>query len=276
MNKEQLFANIKAKKSFLCVGLDADLNKMPRHLMRTDDPVFEFNKALIDATAPFAVAYKPNLAFYESLGYAGLMSFEKTVRYLRATYPDQFIIADAKRGDIGNTAKMYARSFFEHYEVDAITVAPYMGSDSVEPFLDYADRWTVLLALTSNPGSRDFQMITDKKGCRVFEDVLMESQRWKNADRLMYVAGATRGALLADVRRLVPQSFLLVPGVGSQGGSLEEVCQYAMTDFCGLLVNASRSIIYASTEEDFDVAAQVEARNLAEQMAEQLKNKHII
>lgn len=276
MDKQQLIDNIKRKKSFLCVGLDVDLNKIPRQLMASDDPVFEFNKAIIDATADYCVAYKPNLAFYESLGYNGLLAFEKTVRYLRAMYPDQFIIADAKRGDIGNTAKMYARSFFEHYEVDAITVAPYMGRDSVEPFLTYPDRWTILLALTSNPGSNDFQMITDRKGCRLFEDVIIESQKWANADRLMYVAGATRGALLADVRKLAPRSFLLIPGVGSQGGNLEEVAEYAMNDECGILVNASRSIIYASTDSDFDIAAGVEARNLAEQMQHLLRNRGII
>lgn len=276
MDKDRLFENIKRKKTFLCVGLDVDLNKIPKHLLNTEDPIFEFNKAIIDATARFCIAYKPNLAFYESLGFNGMIAFEKTIRYIKATFPDQFIIADAKRGDIGNTAKMYARSFFEHYDVDAITVAPYMGRDSVEPFLDYPDKWTVLLALTSNPGSKDFQMILDRHGCRIFEDVVMESRKWGNAERLMYVAGATRGELLADVRRLVPQSFLLVPGVGSQGGSLKEVCDYAMTDFCGLIVNASRSIIYASDGEDFDVAAAVEARILAEAMAEELKKNGIV
>lgn len=276
MTKDELIKNIRAKGSFLCVGLDVDLNKLPKHLLAEEDPVFAFNKAIIDATAPHCVAYKPNLAFYESLGYMGTVAFEKTVRYLQTTYPDQFIIADAKRGDIGNTAKMYARSFFEHYGVDAITVAPYMGRDSVEPFTAYEGKWTVLLALTSNPGSEDFQMITDKKGCRIFEDVLLKSQKWANSERLMYVAGATQGKLLADVRRLVPKSFLLVPGVGSQGGSLEDVCTYAMTDECGLLVNASRSIIYASNGEDFDVAAKIEARNLELEMAAQLKRHNVI
>lgn len=271
MTKQQLIENIKAKQSFLCVGLDVDLNKIPRHLLQTEDPVFEFNKAIIDATAQYCVAFKPNLAFYESLGYNGLISFEKTVRYIKTTYPDQFLIADAKRGDIGNTAKMYARAFFQHYDVDAITIAPYMGSDSVEPFLEFNDKFTVLLALTSNPGSRDFQMITDRKGCRIFEDVIMQSRQWKNSDNLMYVAGATQGNLLADVRRLAPKSFLLIPGVGSQGGSLEEVCKYAMNDEIGILVNASRSIIYASSDTDFDVAAAVEAKTLAQQMADVLK-----
>lgn len=271
MNKKQLIENIRRKRSFLCVGLDVDLNKIPKSLLKAEDPVFEFNKMIIDATQQYCVAYKPNLAFYESLGYMGLVAFEKTVRYIRATYPDQFIIADAKRGDIGNTARMYARTFFEHYDVDAITVAPYMGRDSVEPFTAYENKWTIVLALTSNPGSADFQMITDKKGNRLFEDVLMQSHRWKDSDRLMYVAGATRGPLLADVRRLVPNSFLLIPGVGSQGGSLEEVCRFAMTPECGILVNASRSIIYASSADDFDVVAGIEARNLAEEMAVALK-----
>lgn len=276
MNKQQLVDNIKRKRSYLCVGLDADLNKLPRHLLATDDPVFNFNKAIVDATAQYCVAYKPNLAFYESLGYQGLISFEKTVRYIRQVYPDQFIIADAKRGDIGNTAKMYARSFFEHYEVDAVTIAPYMGRDSVEPFLEYENKWGVLLALTSNKGSEDFQMLKDKKGNRIFEDVLMESQKWKNASNLMYVAGATQGRLLGDVRRLVPNSFLLIPGVGAQGGDLEEVSDVTLTPDAGILVNASRSIIYASGGEDFDVAAAVEAKILKEQMEELLKKKHII
>lgn len=272
MKKTDLIKNIFSKKTFLCVGLDVDLNKIPRHLLQEEDPIFKFNKAIIDATAPYCVAYKPNLAFYESLGYTGMISFEKTVRYIKSTYPDHMIIADAKRGDIGNTAKMYARSFFEHYDVDAVTVAPYMGRDSVEPFLEYKDKWTIVLALTSNAGSKDFQMITDKKGCRVFEDVIMESLKWPNSEQLMFVAGATRGQLLSDVRRLAPKNFLLVPGVGSQGGSLEEVARYAMNDECGLLVNSSRAIIYASNNVDFDVAASVEARNIAEQMSHLLKN----
>lgn len=271
-----LFENIKKKKSFLCVGLDVDITKIPRHLLSADDPVFEFNKAIIDATAPYCVAYKPNLAFYESLGYKGIAAFEKTVKYIKENYPDQFIIADAKRGDIGNTARMYARAFFEQYDVDAITVAPYMGRDSVEPFLEFRGKYTVLLALTSNPGSKDFQMITDRKGCRLFEDVLMESQKWKNSENLMYVAGATQGELLADVRRLVPNSFLLIPGVGAQGGSLEEVCRYALNENVGILVNASRSIIYAGSDIDFSKAAAKEAQNLASQMAEVLKNSNII
>lgn len=276
MNKKQLIENIKNKRSFLCVGLDVDLNKIPKHLFASEDPIFEFNKAIIDATAPFCVAFKPNLAFYESLGYNGLVAFEKTLRYIKSAYPDQFIIADAKRGDIGNTAKMYARSFFEHYDVDAITVAPYMGRDSVEPFLEYAGKWTILLALTSNPGSEDFQMIKDSKGCRIFEDVILKSRQWKNSDSLMYVAGATRGSLLADVRRLIPDSFLLIPGVGSQGGNLEEVCTHTLTPDVGILINASRSIIYASNDTDFDVAAAVEAKILAQQMGEILTTRHII
>lgn len=276
MTKQEIIEQIKKKQTFLCVGLDVDLNKIPRHLLADEDPVFAFNKAIIDATADYCVAYKPNLAFYECLGYNGLLAFEKTVRYLRSQYPQHLIIADAKRGDIGNTAKMYARSFFQYYDVDAITVAPYMGSDSVEPFTEYEGKWTVVLALTSNKGSRDFQMITDNKGCRIFEDVLVKSRTWTHPERLMYVAGATQGKLLADVRRLVPDSFLLIPGVGAQGGSLDEVCKYAMTGECGLLVNASRAVIYASNGEDFDVAASVEARNLAESMSIQLKEHGVI
>lgn len=276
MTKQDIINQIKEKQTFLCVGLDVDLNKIPRHLLADEDPVFAFNKAIIDATAQYCVAYKPNLAFYECLGYNGLVAFEKTVRYIRSTYPHHLIIADAKRGDIGNTARMYARSFFQYYDVDAITVAPYMGADSVEPFTEYDGKWTIVLALTSNKGSEDFQMIVDKKGCRLFEDVLLKSKTWSNSERLMYVAGATQGELLADVRRLVPDSFLLIPGVGSQGGSLDDVCRYAMNGECGILVNASRSIIFASNGEDFDVAAAIEARNLAQSMSLQLKAHNII
>ena len=230
MKRLELLENIRAKRSFLCVGLDPDINKIPKHLLSEPSPIFAFNKAIIDATAPYAVAYKPNLAFYESLGIEGLRAFEMTVEYLRANYPDQFIIADAKRGDIGNTARMYAASFFEHVGVDAVTVAPYMGEDSVKPFLEYEDKWTVLLALTSNKGSQDFQMIEDKNGARVFERVVRRSGRWGSPINLMYVVGATRGELIADMRRAAPRNFFLVPGVGAQGGSLEEVAQYGMID----------------------------------------------
>lgn len=276
MKRNELVQNIKNKKSFLCVGLDPDINKIPEHLLKTDNPIFEFNKAIIDSTAPYAVAFKPNLAFYESLGVEGYKAFEDTVRYIKENYLDQFIIADAKRGDIGNTSKMYARSFFEHMDVDALTVAPYMGEDSVTPFLDYDGRWVVLLALTSNKGSQDFQMIEDKNGHKVFERVIKRSQRWGTPVNLMYVVGATQGELFKDVRAIAPRHFLLVPGVGAQGGSLEEVAQYGMNDECGLLVNSSRGIIYASKGEDFAEAAAKEAKKLADQMAGLLEKYAVI
>lgn len=267
MNKQQLIENIRRKGSFLCVGLDTDLKKIPTCLLDEDDPIFAFNKAIIDATAPYCVAYKPNLAFYECFGLKGWSAFEKTVAYLRKNYPDQFVIADAKRGDIGNTSAMYARSFFEEMDLDALTVAPYMGEDSVTPFLGYEDKWVVLLALTSNKGSQDFQLTEDKEGLRLFEKVLTTSQKWADSERMMYVVGATRGRLFEDVRRLAPKHFLLVPGVGAQGGSLEEVCRYGMTPECGLLVNSSRGIIYADTSEQFAAAAAEQACALAVQMA---------
>ncbi len=276
MKRLELLENIRAKRSFLCVGLDPDINKIPKHLLSEPSPIFAFNKAIIDATASYAVAYKPNLAFYESLGIEGWRAFEMTVEYLRANYPDQFIIADAKRGDIGNTARMYAASFFEHVGVDAVTVAPYMGEDSVKPFLEYEDKWTVLLALTSNKGSQDFQMIEDKNGARVFERVVRRSGRWGSPINLMYVVGATRGELIADMRRAAPRNFFLVPGVGAQGGSLEEVAQYGMIDECGLLVNSSRGIIYASAGDDFAEAAAREAKKLALQMAGLLEQHGVI
>lgn len=270
MKRNELVENIRKKKSFLCVGLDPDIKKLPEHLLRTDDPIFNFNKAIIDATAPYTVAYKPNIAFYECEGVQGWVAFEKTVKYIRENYPDVFIIADAKRGDIGNTAKMYARTFFEQIGVDAVTVAPYMGEDSVSPFLEYEGKWTILLALTSNKGSQDFQMIEDKNGHRIFERVIKRSLRWGSPVNLMYVVGATQGQLLSDVREVAPRSFLLVPGVGAQGGSLEEVAKYGMIDECGLLVNSSRGIIYASKGEDFAEAAGEAAKELAAQMAELL------
>lgn len=276
MKRLELLENIRAKRSFLCVGLDPDINKIPKHLLSEPSPIFAFNKAIIDATAPYAVAYKPNLAFYESLGIEGWRAFEMTVEYLRANYPDLFIIADAKRGDIGNTARMYAASFFEHVGVDAVTVAPYMGEDSVKPFLEYEGKWTVLLALTSNKGSQDFQMIEDKNGARVFERVVRRSGRWGSPINLMYVVGATRGELIADMRRAAPRNFFLVPGVGAQGGSLEEVAQYGMIDECGLLVNSSRGIIYASAGDDFAEAAAREAKKLALQMAGLLEQHGVI
>ena len=271
MNKQQLVAQIKAKRSFLCVGLDTDLKKIPEHLLGEDDPIFAFNKAIIDATAPYCVAYKPNLAFYECFGLKGWQAFEKTIAYLRRHYPEQFIIADAKRGDIGNTSAMYARSFFEEMDVDALTVAPYMGEDSVTPFLGYADKWVVLLALTSNAGSADFQLTRNTDGLALFEQVLTRSQAWADDSRMMYVVGATQGERFADVRKLVPNHFLLVPGVGAQGGSLEEVCRYGMNADCGLLVKSSRGIIYASKGEDFATVAAAKAAELRDQMDALLK-----
>lgn len=268
MKRTELVENIRRKGSFLCVGLDPDPAKMPASLAaKGADGVLEFNKAIVDATAPYAVAYKPNLAFYETMGPAGLRVFEETVAYIREKYPDQFVIADAKRGDIGNTARMYARAFFERAGVDAVTVAPYMGEDSVKPFLEFPDKWAVVLALTSNKGSEDFQMIPDVNHARVFERVVKRSQKWGTPINMMFVVGATRGELIADVRRLAPRSFFLVPGVGAQGGSLDEVVKYGMIDEVGLLVNSSRGIIHASSGEDYAERAAESARALRDQMA---------
>lgn len=271
MNKQQLFENIKRKKSFLCVGLDTDIKKIPEHLLKEEDPIFAFNKAIIDATAPYCIAYKPNLAFYESMGVKGWISFEKTIQYLKQNYPDQFIIADAKRGDIGNTSAMYARTFFDELDIDSVTVAPYMGEDSVTPFLTYPNKWVILLALTSNKGSHDFQLMEDTQSERLFEKVLKTSQNWGNEENMMYVVGATQGSMFQDIRKLVPNHFLLVPGIGAQGGSLEEVCHYGMNATCGLIVNSSRAIIYADKTENFAQVAAVEAEKVQKQMAEQLK-----
>lgn len=266
MTKQQLFAQIQKKRSFLCVGLDTDITKIPEHLLEKEDPIYAFNKEIIDKTASYCVAYKPNLAFYESQGLTGWLAFEKTVAYIRQRYPDQFIIADAKRGDIGNTSEMYASTFFDTARVDAVTVAPYMGEDSVTPFLKYNGKWVILLALTSNKGSQDFQLLQDQNGERLFEKVLRQSQAWASAEQMMYVVGATQGKLFEDVRKIVPDHFLLVPGVGAQGGSLEEVCRYGMNNRCGLLVNSSRNIIYAGSDENFASAAASEARKLQQEM----------
>lgn len=271
MNRKELFEQIKKKQSFLCVGLDVDLKKVPEHLLKEEDPIFAFNKAIIDATAPYCVAYKPNLAFYEAFGVKGLMAFEKTVNYLKENYPEQFIIADAKRGDIGNTSKMYARTFFGEYDVDALTVAPYMGEDSVTPFLDgYDNKWVILLALTSNKGSFDFQLTEDKDGERLFEKVIRKSQEWGNDENMMYVVGATRGEMFTDIRKAAPNAFLLVPGVGAQGGSLQDVCKYGIIKDCGLLVNSSRGIIYADNTENFAKVAGQKAKELQAEMALEL------
>ena len=276
MTKEQIFEHIRRKQSFLCVGLDADIRKLPACLLQEEDPIFSFNKTIIDATAPYCVAYKPNLAFYESMGVRGWVAFEKTVAYLRQHHPDQFIIADAKRGDIGNTSAMYARTFFEEADLDAVTVAPYMGEDSVTPFLTYEDKWVVLLALTSNKGSHDFQLMTDEQGERLFEKVLRKSLEWAGSDRMMYVVGATQGRAFEDIRRIVPDHFLLVPGVGAQGGSLEEVCRYGMNAQCGLLVNSSRAIIYADSTENFAQVAGQKAREVQLQMAAELAARNLV
>ena len=270
MTRKELIQNIRDKRSFLCVGLDTDLRKVPQCILGEEDPIFAFNKAIIDATAPYCVAYKPNLAFYEAEGVKGLAAFEKTVQYLKERYPDQMIIADAKRGDIGNTSQMYARTFFETYGVDALTVAPYMGEDSVTPFIGREGQWVIVLALTSNKGSLDFQLTEDKEGERLFEKVIRKSQQWGTPENMMYVVGATRGELFTDIRRVAPESFLLVPGVGAQGGSLEEVCRYGMTGDCGLIVNSSRAIIYADATENFARVAAEKAREVQQQMNEQL------
>ena len=272
MTRKELVHQIFEKQSFLCVGLDTDIKKMPQHLLAEDDPIFAFNKAIIDATAPYCVSYKPNLAFYEAFGLKGMIAFEKTIKYLNQNYPNHFIIADAKRGDIGNTSAMYARTFFEEYNLDALTVAPYMGEDSVTPFLGYNDKWVILLALTSNKGSHDFQLMQDANGERLFEKVIRTSQQWGTDENMMYVVGATQGQMFEDIRKVAPTHFLLVPGVGAQGGSLQEVCRYGMTKDCGLLVNSSRGIIYASNGEDFAKVAAAKARELQQQMAEELSN----
>lgn len=276
MTREELFENIKRKKSFLCVGLDTDVNKIPEFLFNEKDnldPIFDFNKVIIDATADMCVAYKPNLAFYESLGLQGWDVLERTVEYIRTNYPDQFIIADAKRGDIGNTSAMYARTFFGAMDFDSVTVAPYMGEDSVSPFLTYENKWVTLLALTSNKGAFDFQFMKDaESGETLYQKVLKTSLNWGNADNMMYVVGATKAEMLSDIRQIIPDHFLLVPGVGAQGGSLAEVVKHGMNSQCGLLVNSSRAIIYASDGEDFAEAARAAAKKVQEEMAGYLEN----
>jgi orotidine-5'-phosphate decarboxylase len=277
MNQQQLFEQIKKKRSFLCVGLDTDILIVPKHLLDTSDPIFVFNKEIIDATAEFAVAYKPNLAFYESLGAKGWESLEKTVHYVRDKYPDLFLIADAKRGDIGNTSNLYARAFFEKMDFDAVTVAPYMGEDSVKPFMTYLDKWVILLALTSNKGASDFQYLKDEQtGDQLFESVLKTSQNWGTPENMMYVVGATKAEKLKEIRQIVPDHFLLVPGVGAQGGSLQEVAKNGMNSKCGLLVNSSRGIIYASNGEDFAEKAGEAAKEVQQEMEELLKEAGLL
>lgn len=272
MTTQQLYEQIQQKKSFLCVGLDVDLNKIPQHLLATEDPIFEFNKALIDATHDLCVSYKPNTAFYEAYGIKGWQSLEKTINYINEKCPEIFTIADAKRGDIGNTSSMYAKAFFEDLAFDSVTVAPYMGKDSVEPFLAFDNKHTILLALTSNEGAFDFQTQT-VEGKELYKTVLETSTEWKNAHNLMYVVGATKAEYLTGIREIVPNAFLLVPGVGAQGGSLEEVCKYGMNNHVGLLINSSRGIIYASKGEDFAEAARAEALKLQQQMQHILAEK---
>lgn len=266
MNKQKLIEQIRRKKSFLCIGLDVDKTKLPQHLLQEADPIFQFNKALIDATHHLAVAYKPNTAFYEAYGLEGWKSLERTINYLNENYPEVFTIADAKRGDIGNTSSRYAEAFFEDLAFDSVTVAPYMGSDSIEPFLAFKDKFAIMLALTSNKGGLDFQVGTDQQGEALYEKVLRTSLGWSNSDRLMYVVGATRPEYFEKIRRIVPNHFLLVPGVGAQGGSLSDVCQYGLNSEVGLLVNSSRGIIYASSGKDFAEKAAEKASELQEEM----------
>ncbi len=277
MNRQQLFEQIQKKRSFLCVGLDTDILKIPRHLMDTSDPIFSFNKEIIDATAEYTVAYKPNLAFYESQGWQGWESLEKTVMYVKSKHPDIFLIADAKRGDIGNTSNLYARTFFDRLDFDAVTVAPYMGEDSVKPFMTYLGKWVILLALTSNKGAFDFQFLKDEEsGNQLFETVLKKSQNWGTNEDMMYVVGATKAEKLKEIREIVPEHFLLVPGVGAQGGSLEEVAKNGMNSKCGLLVNSSRGIIYASTDVDFAEKARDAAKEVQDEMEKLLTEASLI
>ncbi|MGB0974082.1 MAG: orotidine-5'-phosphate decarboxylase [Flavobacteriaceae bacterium] len=275
MTTPQLVEQIKLKKSFLCIGLDVDLNKIPKHLLATDDPIFEFNKAIIDATHHLCVSYKPNTAFYEAYGLKGWQSLEKTITYLNTNYPEIYTIADAKRGDIGNTSTMYAKAFFEDLAFDSVTVAPYMGKDSVEPFLAFKDKHTIMLALTSNQGAFDFQTlnVNDKE---LYKQVLEISKTWENSENLMYVVGATKAEYFKEIRQIVPNNFLLVPGVGAQGGNLQDVCKYGMSENVGLLINSSRGIIYASNGVDFAEAAATKALELQQQMAEILNEVHSV
>lgn len=275
MNRIQLFDSIIQKRSFLCVGLDSEIDRIPSFLKREKDPVYEFNKRIIKATHQYTVAYKPNVAFYESLGAEGWMTLDSTVRYIKERYPDIFVIADAKRGDIGNSARMYAQALLKNMPFDAVTVAPYMGEDSVTPFLDYQDKWAVLLALTSNRGADDFQYHNDE-GIKLFERVLSVSKKWGTTDNLMYVVGATRAEMLSEIRKIVPDHFLLIPGIGAQGGSLAEVARYGLNDTCGLLVNSSRGIIFADNTEKFDKVAGEKAGELQLEMEGYLKERNLV
>lgn len=277
MNRKELFGIIKKKKSFLCIGLDTDIKKIPEHILEYDDPLFEFNKQIIDATHDLAVAYKPNIAFYEVMGPKGWESLQKTVDHIRKTTKEILIIADAKRGDIGNTSAMYAKTFFETYDFDAVTLAPYMGLDTVSPFLEYDGKWSIVLALTSNKSASDFQYLTDKdKNEALYETVLKTGQIWGNSDQIMFVVGATKAESLRAIRNIAPDNFLLVPGVGAQGGSLAEVAKYGMNDHCGLLVNSSRGIIYASNDKGFAEAARKSTLELQQEMEVHLQSSGLI
>lgn len=271
MNRQALIDQIRSKGTFLCVGLDPDLDKLPKYLQQADDAIFAFNREIIDATADYCVSFKPNAAFYEAYGISGLQSLDKTIKYIRQNYPDHLVIADAKRGDIGNTSAMYARAFLKRLHADAITVAPYMGRDSVEPFLQFEGKWAVVLALTSNAGSADFQDLRLENGMTLYQQVLKTTSAWGNAGNMMYVVGATKAEMLKDVRAIVPDHFLLVPGVGAQGGSLADVCRYGLNSDVGLLINASRSILYASDGRDFAQAAEKEARAMQQEMLSYLQ-----
>lgn len=270
MNRKELVQQIKNKSSFLCIGLDTDLSKIPQHILESDDPVFYFNKAIIDSTHDLCVAYKPNLAFYESLGLSGWQSLEKTVNYCKEMYPELFLIADAKRGDIGNTSKMYAKAFFENMNFDAVTVAPYMGADSVLPFLGFEGKWVILLALTSNKGAADFQFF-GHQDTKLYQEVIKTSSSWADKNSLMFVVGATKAESLKEIRKIAPDHFLLIPGVGAQGGSLNEVAKNGLITDCGVLVNASRSIIYAGNDINFADLARAEAQKLKDEMEANLK-----
>ncbi|MBT3173292.1 MAG: orotidine-5'-phosphate decarboxylase [Lentimicrobiaceae bacterium] len=276
MNRKQLFKAIKLKRSFLCVGLDSDINKIPKHLLSYEDPIFEFNRQIIDSTHKYTVAYKPNLAFYESMGASGWVSLGKTVEHIRKVSPEVIIIADAKRGDIGNTSALYAKTFFETYDFDAVTLAPYMGLDTVSPFLNYDNKWSIILALTSNKSASDFQYIRDNNNTALYENVLKTAQDWGNTDQIMFVVGATKAEALSEIREIAPDNFLLVPGIGAQGGNLQEVAKYGMNDHCGLLVNSSRGIIYASSESDFAMVAESKTKELQIEMEKYLKEAKLI
>ncbi|MCX7986236.1 MAG: orotidine-5'-phosphate decarboxylase [Bacteroidales bacterium] len=276
MTYEQLFLQIKRKSSFLCVGLDTDLAKLPTFILNNTDPIFEFNKQIVDSTAPYAIAYKPNLAFYEAYGSKGWQSLEKTVQYIRKNYPEIFLIADAKRGDIGNTANMYAKAFFETLDFDAITLSPYMGADTVKPFLKYKGKWVIILALTSNESALDFQTMNDSTGQNLYQRVLQLGRQWGTHENVMFVTGATQAPLLKDIRHIIPHHFLLVPGVGAQGGSLEEVAENTLTPHCGIIVNSSREIIYASNGLDFAQAAAEKAKELQMKMKAILLHRNLI